>query len=88
MLRTILTKSDDFNVVNFDSEYGKMAMNINKDATYKASKPREKDYKISGGGLALLVKENGVKCWEFFYRVGRFANLSMPNIPSMARFAG
>ena len=31
-----------------------MAININKDATYKASKPTEKDYKISdGGGLAL-----------------------------------
>ena len=57
-------------MAKFDSEYGKMAININKDATYKASKPREKDYKISdGGGLALLVKTNGVKRWEFFYRM-------------------
>ncbi len=63
-------KSADFNMAKFDSEYGKMAININKDATYKASKPREKDYKISdGGGLALLVKTNGVKRWEFFYRM-------------------
>jgi integrase len=63
-------RSADFNMANFDSEYGKMAININKDATYKASKPREKDYKISdGGGLALLVKTNGVKRWEFFYRM-------------------
>ena len=63
-------RSADFNMANFDSEYGKMAININKDATYKASRPREKDYKISdGGGLALLVKTNGVKRWEFFYRM-------------------
>ena len=60
-------KSIGFTMANIDSEYGKMAININNDATYRASKPTEKDYKISyGGGLALLVKTNGVKRWEFF----------------------
>ena len=39
-----------------------MAKNINKDAVYKAAKPKEKDYTISdGGGLFLFVRANGVK---------------------------
>ncbi|WP_367155692.1 tyrosine-type recombinase/integrase [Methylomonas sp. HYX-M1] len=46
-----------------------MAEKINKDAAYKAAKPKEKDYTISdGGGLSLFVKSNGVKRWIFIYR--------------------
>ncbi len=46
-----------------------MAEKINKDAAYRAAKPKEKDYSISdGGGLPLLVKANGVKRWLFIYR--------------------
>jgi hypothetical protein len=47
----------------------KMAEKLNKDATYKAAKPKEKDYTINdGGGLVLLVKVGGVKRWRFDYR--------------------
>ena len=60
-------KSADFTMAKFDSEYGKMAININKDTTYKASKPTEKDYKISdGGGLALLVNPQAIWLSGFF----------------------
>ncbi len=46
-----------------------MAKNLNKDAVYRAAKPKEKDYTISdGGGLVLLVKSSGVKRWRFDYR--------------------
>lgn len=46
-----------------------MAVNLNKDAVYRAAKPKEKDYPINdGGGLSLLVKSNGVKRWVFIYR--------------------
>jgi integrase len=46
-----------------------MAEKINKDAAYRAAKPKDKDYTISdGGGLSLLVKSNGVKRWIFIYR--------------------
>ena len=38
-----------------------MAKNLNKDAVYRAAKPKEKDYTISDGdGLLLLVKASGV----------------------------
>ncbi|NOT13767.1 MAG: tyrosine-type recombinase/integrase [Methylococcaceae bacterium] len=46
-----------------------MAININKDAVYRAAKVQQKDYKISdGGGLSLLVKTDGTKRWLFYYR--------------------
>ncbi len=46
-----------------------MAININKDAVYRAAKPKEKDYPISdGGGLTMLVTKSGVKRWVFIYR--------------------
>jgi len=46
-----------------------MAKELNKDAVYRAAKPKDKDYKISdGGGLALLVKTDGVKRSEYVYR--------------------
>ncbi len=41
----------------------------NKDAAYKAAKPKEKDYSINdGGGLSLLIKYSGVKRWLYIYR--------------------
>ena len=46
-----------------------MAEKLNKDAVYKAAKPKEKDYTINdGSGLALLIKANGTKRWIFIYR--------------------
>lgn len=48
-----------------------MAKNLNKDAVYRAAKPKEKDYTINDGEcLALLVKANGSKLWRFIYRFG------------------
>lgn len=45
-----------------------MAVNINKDAAYRAAKPEEKDYSINdGGGLFLFVGANGSKLWRFVY---------------------
>lgn len=47
-----------------------MAIKLNKDAAYRAAKSKDKDYKISdGGGLALLIKTDGVKRWMFDYRL-------------------
>jgi len=46
-----------------------MAINLNKDAVYRAAKVQQKDYKVSdGGGLSLLVKTDGTKRWLFYYR--------------------
>jgi hypothetical protein len=46
-----------------------MAEKLNKDAVYRAAKPKEKDYTINdGGGLTLLVKTNGTKRWIFIFR--------------------
>lgn len=46
-----------------------MPEKLNKDAVYKAAKPKDKDYTLSdGSGLSLLVKANGVKRWLFIYR--------------------
>ncbi len=46
-----------------------MAEKLNKDASFRAAKPKEKDYSINdGGGLSLLVKSTGVKRWLFIYR--------------------
>ena len=45
-----------------------MAEKINKDAVYKAAKPKEKGYFINdGGGLYLWVIPNGSKLWQFVY---------------------
>jgi hypothetical protein len=39
-----------------------MGKNINKDAAYKAAKPKENDYMINdGGGLFLFVGKNVTK---------------------------
>ena len=48
-----------------------MAININKDITYKTAQPKEKEYLISdGGSLYLLVKPEGAKFWRFIYSFG------------------
>ena len=56
---------------------------LNKDAVYRAAKPKEKDYTINdGGGLALLVKTNGTKRWIFIYRIeGRQNRLGFGTYP-------
>ena len=39
-----------------------MAEKLNKDAVYRAAKPKDKDYTINdGGGLVLLVKSSSAK---------------------------
>lgn len=41
------------------------------DIAIKKAKPDAKDYKLSdGGGLYLLVKATGSKCWRLKYRIG------------------
>ena len=45
-----------------------MAKELNKDAVYKAAKPKDKDYMINdGGGLYLFVSKGGAKLWRFVY---------------------
>lgn len=47
-----------------------MAVNINKDAAYRAAKPKEKDYTINDdGGLFFFVGANGAKLWRFVYTI-------------------
>jgi len=61
-----------------------MAIKLNKDAVYRAAKPKEKDYPIKdGGGLSLLVKSNGVKRWAFRYQFnGKPNNLGFGEYPA------
>lgn len=61
-----------------------MAEKLNKDAVYRAAKPKEKDYTINdGGGLVLLVKSSGVKSWRFIYRFeGKQNRLSFGAYPN------
>lgn len=48
-----------------------MAKNINKDAVYRAAKPKEKDYMLNDGdGLYMAVGKNGSKLWRFVYTFG------------------
>jgi integrase len=45
-----------------------MAVNLNKDAVYRNTKPKEKDYTINdGGGLYFFILANGSKLWRFIY---------------------
>jgi hypothetical protein len=45
-----------------------MATNLNKDAVYRAAKPKIKEYTISDGdGLYLSVTDKGAKLWRFVY---------------------
>jgi integrase len=46
-----------------------MALSKLTNIVIKAAKPSDKDYKLSdGGGLHLLIKKNGTKCWRYSYR--------------------
>lgn len=46
-----------------------MAVHILSDTQVRQAKPKEKDFKMTdGGGLYLLVKHNGAKCWRYDYR--------------------
>ena len=48
-----------------------MAVHFLSDTQVRQAKPKDKDYKLSdGGGLYLLVKQNGAKCWRYDYRFG------------------
>ncbi|MEH6567396.1 MAG: Arm DNA-binding domain-containing protein, partial [Halopseudomonas sp.] len=39
------------------------------DTMVRQAKLRDKDYKLAdGGGLYLLVKKSGAKCWRYDYR--------------------
>ena len=60
-----------------------MAININKDALYRAAKAKDKDYTINdGGGLTLLVKSNESKLWRFIYRFnGKQNRLGLGSYP-------
>ena len=62
-----------------------MAKQLNKDAVYRASKPKEKEYTINDGdGLVLLIKPNGAKLWRFIYRFGGKQNrISFGAYPSV-----
>jgi len=62
-----------------------MAMNLNKDAVYRAAKSKDKDYPISdGGGLSMKIKTDGTKRWLFFYRLpsGKKNNLGFGKYPA------
>ena len=61
----IMTKNRHNNWHNRGYE---MAVNLNKDAVYRAAKPDIKDRMINdSGGLYLLVKVSGAKWWHFIY---------------------
>ncbi len=48
-----------------------MTTQILTDVAVRQAQSRERDYKLSdGGGLYLLVKTNGTKCWRYDYRYG------------------
>jgi hypothetical protein len=53
------------------------------DISVRNAKAKDKDYKLSdSGGLYILVKENGTKCWRLKYRiVGKEKVLSIGTYP-------
>jgi integrase len=53
------------------------------DASIKQAMIKEKQYKLSdGGGLYLLIKPNGTKCWRFDYRfAGKRKTLALGTYP-------
>jgi integrase len=55
------------------------------DATAKQASAKDKDYKLSdGGGLYLLVKTNGSKCWRYAYRFdGKQKTLALGIYPAV-----
>jgi hypothetical protein len=56
------------------------------DASTKQALAKDKDYKLSdGGGLYLLVKANGSKCWRYAYRFdGKQKTLALGTYPAVS----
>ena len=56
------------------------------DAKIRSAKPRERDYRIAdGGGLALLVRPNGAKLWQYRFRFeGREQTHSLGAYPDLS----
>ena len=56
------------------------------DASAKQALAKDKDYKLSdGGGLYLLVKTNGSKCWRYAYRFdGKQKTLALGIYPAVS----
>lgn len=63
-----------------------MAVNLNKDAVYRAAKSKDKDYFINdGGGLNLVVGKNGAKLWRFIYTfAGKRKKLALGAYPMIS----
>lgn len=62
-----------------------MASNKLTDIEVKQANTRTSDYKITdGGGLYLLVKSNGTKCWRLAYRfAGKQKTLAIGTYPQI-----
>ena len=58
---------------------------ILQDIQIKKAKPQEKEYFLNdGGGLRLLVKENGSKVWQFRYTLnGQRKKTSFKTYPTV-----
>ena len=63
-----------------------MAIQKLTDASAKQALAKDKDYKLSdGGGLYLLVKTNGSKCWRYAYRFdGKQKTLALGIYPAVS----
>jgi integrase len=63
-----------------------MALSKLTDIVIKTAKPSDKDYKLSdGGGLHLLIKKNGTKCWRYSYRyAGKQKTLALGVYPEIS----
>lgn len=59
------------------------------DIIIRNAKTKEKDYKLSdSGGLYVLVKTNGTKCWRLKYRIaGKEKVLSIGTYPLVTLLA-
>lgn len=56
------------------------------DTAIKQSAIRDKDYKLTdGGGLYLLIKSTGTKCWRYAYRfAGKQKTLARGTYPAVS----
>ncbi|MEH6542262.1 Arm DNA-binding domain-containing protein, partial [Halopseudomonas sp.] len=56
------------------------------DTMVRQAKLRDKDYKLAdGGGLYLLVKKSGAKCWRYDYRfASKRKTLSIGTYPTIS----
>jgi integrase len=63
-----------------------MAIQKLSDAKVRNAKPKAKDQKLAdGGGLSLLVKANGTKCWRYSYRfAGKQKTLALGVYPEIS----